>query len=142
MSKPIFKIDNASSYVDIKFLNSNIKKSFGLATLSTNGDTYGVKAGSVSELSRRMVPKHLRVKKINNSPGPGRYEHSSSMQILPRHSESKQDSTWQRVRGSIGIVGEVPYRNPAGTFPKKIPGPGPGEYSIDNLEIISNMNKP
>lgn len=79
MSKLIFKIDNASSYVDIKFLNSNIKKSFGLATLSTNGDTYGVKAGSVSELSRRMVPKHLRVEKINNSPGPGRYEHSSSM---------------------------------------------------------------
>jgi hypothetical protein len=44
---------------DIKSINSGVKQSFGMAMISTNGGGFGMKSGSVSEMSKRYVPKHL-----------------------------------------------------------------------------------
>ena len=51
-------------HYDIKDLNTGVKHSFGMATISTNNGGFGVKSGSATQMSRRSIPSHLRREKF------------------------------------------------------------------------------
>lgn len=111
---------------DVREVNNGVKTSFGMSTLSqTFGSVAGKRAGTSSEMTRRVMPAHLRNNTAFQVPGPGTYQARSSVQILRRDHESKQECTWQQVRGGFNDL------------PKNNPGPGTytTEHSLSQREI-------
>ena len=77
-------------------------------------------------MSRRSLPSHLRTQRFA-VPGPGTYLAKDSVQILSRYRKVSLDSTANSSRRGFN---NLPKNNP-----------GPGTYSIDNLQALYNSHR-